>query len=124
LMEWLGSEPPQPPRPPYRLRYHVILSPELVQGTRERLANLGFGDASTDEQNVSDFELAYSLPVTGVIHNVSGVVRDYHDTGFSRHFPKRQSVPPHPHLRASPTSRSTPAHPCLAGARPKLLMSR
>lgn len=81
-VEW--SPPDMPPHDflPFHKTYHVKMSDESGDtGLDRRLANLGFSRGKRREDNVRDYQRAYSREPTGSADEIRLEVLDRHDSG-------------------------------------------
>jgi hypothetical protein len=81
-VEWAPSTLPPHDFLPYRKLYHVKMSDEAGDvGLDRRLANLGFARGKRREDNVRDFQRAYSRKPSGDADEIRLEVLDRHDSG-------------------------------------------
>ena len=77
-VEWCPADLPTGAGMPYAKRYHVELQAHPVAG---RLSNLGFAAGPRLSDNVSSYQLAQGLPVTGHPVDIADDLRAKHDGG-------------------------------------------
>ncbi|MCC6528535.1 MAG: LysM peptidoglycan-binding domain-containing protein [Polyangiaceae bacterium] len=78
---WAPPDVPQLAWLPFRRRYHAALGAGSTQPTDRRLANLGFGESRSRQENVRAYQRAYGEFETGEPSHVSAELQTRHDHG-------------------------------------------
>ncbi|MBI4950473.1 MAG: LysM peptidoglycan-binding domain-containing protein [Myxococcales bacterium] len=78
---WAPADLPPEPWLPFRRRYYAHLGGGATQPTDRRLANLGFGESRSRQNNVRAYQRAYGEPQTGEARRVAGELQAQHDHG-------------------------------------------
>lgn len=86
-VEWAPATLPEDENLPYRRRYNVRLGDDGGLATDRRLWNLGFGQRRRREDNIRDYQRAYSQQETGNLRDVQIEVQTRHDDGEVPPFP-------------------------------------
>jgi len=88
-VEWCPADLPTGVGMPYSKRYHVELEAHPIAG---RLSNLGFAARPRLSDNVSSYQLAQGLPVTGHPVDIADDLRAKHDGGALLPFAREPHV--------------------------------
>lgn len=114
-VEWAPANMPPHQFLPYHKTYNVKMGGDADVGLDRRLANLGFSRGKRREDNVRDYQRAYTRPETGDAEEIRLEVLDRHDNGavevFHPQEPAGTPVGSSPQTRAllgSPATSPTP----------------
>ncbi|MBL8739521.1 MAG: LysM peptidoglycan-binding domain-containing protein [Myxococcales bacterium] len=118
-VEWAPPDMPPHQFLPYHKTYNVKMSDDRGVALDRRLANLGFSRGKRREDNVRDYQRAYTRPPTGDAEEIRLEVLERHDHGAVEVF-HPQEPSDHP-VRSDPQSRALLGSPQSSASRRQLV---